>query len=648
MAVAESQPQASQTTPLSNNDDAETPPFAVAYRQALTVNCGPDSAALSESDPAPNESQASTELPNSDPNAIADVLAQSAAAAQAVVAAQSISSPQTAAPLPTADRSTRGAPAANANSIATTTETVQSVDAAASIPTVEAGELNAHTTPGSKSPAEPAFSVAPQLTNISAAASSQPVEAPVLPVSSGGRGEVAARDASSSVAEVNSVLEADTEIAPQPITTDSSNVRPGIAGSESTPLEESVAERLPSSSEKAIDSVTAPAVRTESARKSVTTHLAPGITPMTDQESGAGKTIPIMTQDPGTTRPTAAAESLTPAASTVLQEEATPIAEAFSRSGASSSVPMTVRIEASPNAPAAAHSDSVSVAPAVVNVDALSVQPDPSINMRAILEVTSNAKSTQGLQTISTAAGIIAAITPDNQQAPNRNVAMERSTTMSLGSELAGMSAASTADEAASRRDSAEQGADHRSSNRDAPSLTAPESRSNVPGAAPIESPLKAGPAEVVGRPQPQQRVQVVEQLTQKLDTMRLINGRQEATIHLRPEHLGDIRLTVVANGQDVSARIVAETVAARDAVQEGREQLRGSLEQRGYTLQGLDVSLGNNSHQRFMPFDQPEAASRFARTSGRTGQATAVPTAPPVERAASAARRGERLDYQA
>ena len=144
-----------------------------------------------------------------------------------------------------------------------------------------------------------------------------------------------------------------------------------------------------------------------------------------------------------------------------------------------------------------------------------------------------------------------------------------------------------------------------------------------------------------------QDRIRVVEQIAQKLEAMRQTQGRQEVTLHLRPDHLGDLHLTVVTDRTTLSAHIVAETTAARQAVEEGRAQLRSTLEQKGFTLQGLDVSLSQGGERRSQPF----VAQPLAPTPGSSASRRVVE---PAAQAATDVRSGRttrqvgRLDYQA
>jgi flagellar hook-length control protein FliK len=269
-------------------------------------------------------------------------------------------------------------------------------------------------------------------------------------------------------------------------------------------------------------------------------------------------------------------------------------------------------------------------------------QPEEAVNLLA---------SQDALPTSSPAASISAAIPQDNQQSMDRNVATERSTTVSLGSVLTGSSNVSKeAESGMGDGGRPRQQGDRSTPDRAAAPSPRPETTGVVPssGLSQIAASGKPTAAEVSPASQPHDRLRVVEQVTQKLDTMRLTSGRQEVTIHLRPDSLGDLRLTVVADRQEIVAKVVAETAAARDAVHEGREQLRASLEQKGYSLQGLDVSLGGGGQQRFAGFEQPRPQPIDLGVASRPQREAPAAAVAPASNHGPVRRSAGRLDYQA
>jgi flagellar hook-length control protein FliK len=174
------------------------------------------------------------------------------------------------------------------------------------------------------------------------------------------------------------------------------------------------------------------------------------------------------------------------------------------------------------------------------------------------------------------------------------------------------------------------------------------------PVATPVAASAHASPiahterAQTPSAAEQQDRVRVVEQILQKLETMRLTQGRQEITLHLKPEHLGRLQVTIVTDRENVFARIVAENPQIRQAVESGRDALREALEQRGMTLQHLDVSSQQGyGGGRQMPFD-PEPFASSARAYRVSGHAEAEKTETPRPSVVTPSRLAGRVDYVA
>lgn len=110
-----------------------------------------------------------------------------------------------------------------------------------------------------------------------------------------------------------------------------------------------------------------------------------------------------------------------------------------------------------------------------------------------------------------------------------------------------------------------------------------------------------------------QDRLHIVEQVVRTLEALRLTHGEQRMTLHLQPEHLGDLRLSVVVEKEHVTAHILVESQIVRQAVEESKEQLRAALAQKGFTLDGLDVSLNHGNAERRFSSPLPESYLRPA-----------------------------------
>ncbi|MEQ8515120.1 MAG: flagellar hook-length control protein FliK, partial [Chromatocurvus sp.] len=72
---------------------------------------------------------------------------------------------------------------------------------------------------------------------------------------------------------------------------------------------------------------------------------------------------------------------------------------------------------------------------------------------------------------------------------------------------------------------------------------------------------------------------------------MMVKNGVREANVQLHPAELGRLQLTVSTDGDQARIVIVAESAAARDAIEQSMPRLRDMLEQSGLQLAQGDVS---------------------------------------------------------
>ena len=180
------------------------------------------------------------------------------------------------------------------------------------------------------------------------------------------------------------------------------------------------------------------------------------------------------------------------------------------------------------------------------------------------------------------------------------------------------------------------------------PSSQAPSGREGTaasPGAQPAGQPTHAvfhvgdparaagaGPA-AGGRPaHAPQHLEVAEQVVRHLEAMRLGASRQEAVIQLEPESLGRLHIALSAQSNDLTARILAENPAARQALEDGRDLLRTALEARGFSLNSLDVGLSHHQQERgafqraALPQPSPPAVLRVAEHAPPPAAARAWP----------------------
>lgn len=146
--------------------------------------------------------------------------------------------------------------------------------------------------------------------------------------------------------------------------------------------------------------------------------------------------------------------------------------------------------------------------------------------------------------------------------------------------------------------------------------------------AKPDSKPVSALPAptfaEAVQRPNAQRptpnaspdRYEVAAQVTRQIETLTpSASGRNELVIQLKPEHLGQVKITLSSAENGMTAKIVTDSSQAHQAMSSAKETLREAFAQRGWNLEMLDVSLnqqsmGNPQQQMFagMQMGNPHA----------------------------------------
>lgn len=87
----------------------------------------------------------------------------------------------------------------------------------------------------------------------------------------------------------------------------------------------------------------------------------------------------------------------------------------------------------------------------------------------------------------------------------------------------------------------------------------------------------------------------VIRQIVQR---MTLKNGRQQSqmVIRLKPDFLGNVRLQVTTEGQQVMVRMDAESTAVKEIVEQNMAHLKAELHQHGLQIEKFDVFVGNNN----------------------------------------------------
>ena len=109
--------------------------------------------------------------------------------------------------------------------------------------------------------------------------------------------------------------------------------------------------------------------------------------------------------------------------------------------------------------------------------------------------------------------------------------------------------------------------------------------------------------------------------LGQIVDKMRLSSkkGGHEIRINLRPETLGQIQLKVLTQDHSITVRMVADTPAAKEIIENNLGQLRADLNAQGLSVERLDVDVftANDPGGR----EQAEKRSSFNRVGAGTAE---------------------------
>lgn len=99
-----------------------------------------------------------------------------------------------------------------------------------------------------------------------------------------------------------------------------------------------------------------------------------------------------------------------------------------------------------------------------------------------------------------------------------------------------------------------------------------------------------------------QEKVQVARQVheivTQVVEQIKVVvtEDTSEMVIHLNPEHLGKVNLSVVAREGHITAQFVTETELARQALESQIQQLRDTLGEQGLKVDKVEVSVSDFS----------------------------------------------------
>ena len=126
---------------------------------------------------------------------------------------------------------------------------------------------------------------------------------------------------------------------------------------------------------------------------------------------------------------------------------------------------------------------------------------------------------------------------------------------------------------------------------------------------------------------------QTISQIKDHIFVKDAKNGVEQVVIRLTPESLGELKVNLKMENQNLKIEIVAQNGATRDALVKHSELLRDTLARQNITMESFDVSTGGNN----LSFTQRDQSNwqEFAQqrqippwlSSGRYGAAEAVET---------------------
>ena len=108
-----------------------------------------------------------------------------------------------------------------------------------------------------------------------------------------------------------------------------------------------------------------------------------------------------------------------------------------------------------------------------------------------------------------------------------------------------------------------------------------------------------------------------VGNLDQMVQTMRVMvkDSVSEATVHLHPEHFGEVSIQVRVDGKSVSAIVHTESAGVREWLQGQESTIRNGLSEHGLQLDRLLVQRdGRQDRRQNAPSQQPGQPRRRLR----------------------------------
>ncbi|SHJ02703.1 flagellar hook-length control protein FliK [Thermoclostridium caenicola] len=124
----------------------------------------------------------------------------------------------------------------------------------------------------------------------------------------------------------------------------------------------------------------------------------------------------------------------------------------------------------------------------------------------------------------------------------------------------------------------------------------------------------------------------IINQVAMKVRLMAGEN-RQELEMQLKPESLGKLTLKIIHERGEILAKITAENEQVKSILESNMQLLKDALEKNGYSVQSLDVSVGNrngeNQAAQAQSHQKGSARRKGVKTSGTRSITGAVRPTP-------------------
>ena len=86
---------------------------------------------------------------------------------------------------------------------------------------------------------------------------------------------------------------------------------------------------------------------------------------------------------------------------------------------------------------------------------------------------------------------------------------------------------------------------------------------------------------------------QVMPQVKERLEQHELKQGKQQITLTLSPENLGELKMNLNLQGGKLTVEIVTENRSVRDAIMQNADTLKESLARQNITMESFDITTG-------------------------------------------------------